>query len=157
VSRQPTSASDSNGFLSRQTAPTTAALTSSSGSIRAVIMITGTLEPRDVSSSLRSSPLIPGMCTSVTMQSHDLSPFAATNSSAEANPRAPYPSEQSDSTSAIRNDSSSSITAIRGSLDTQRPFPRFGRRQRSGGTTIFACRRSDGNYTRVLYSTLMVA
>src|ERR1700738_1343860 len=58
---------------------------------------------------------------SVTTQSHELSPPAAKNSSADANPRARYSNEQSDSTSAVRNGSSSSITAIRGSLDTHHP------------------------------------
>src|ERR1700730_2039508 len=60
---------------------------------------------------------------SVMTQSHDPSPPPATNSSADANPHAPYPSEPSDSTSAIRSDSSSSMTAIKSSLDTHRPFP----------------------------------
>src|ERR1700726_583671 len=59
---------------------------------------------------------------SVITQSHALSPSTATNSSADANPRTPYPSEQSDSTSAVRNGSSSSMTAIKGSLDTHHPF-----------------------------------
>src|SRR5712671_4051862 len=54
-------------------------------------------------------------------QSHELSPLAAKNSSADANPRARYPSEKIDSTSAVRNGSSSSMTAIRGSPDTHHP------------------------------------
>src|SRR5713101_8176923 len=58
---------------------------------------------------------------SVMTQSHELSPLAAKNSSPDANPRARYPSEQSDSTSAVRNGSSSSMTAMRGSLDTHNP------------------------------------
>src|SRR3984893_11948296 len=59
---------------------------------------------------------------SVMMQSHEPCALAARNSSADANPRTPYPSEQSDSTSAVRNGSSSSLTAIKGSLDTHHPF-----------------------------------
>src|SRR5260370_39890364 len=58
---------------------------------------------------------------SVTTQSHELSPFAAKNSSADANPRARYSNEQSESTSASRKGSSSSTTAIKGSLDTHHP------------------------------------
>src|SRR5215467_11124770 len=45
-------------------------------------------------------------------------PSPAKNSSADANPRAPYPSEDNASTSATRNASSSSMTAIKGSVDT---------------------------------------
>src|SRR6267378_2913645 len=58
---------------------------------------------------------------SVMTQSHEFPPLAAKNSSADANPRARYPSEQSESTSASRNGSSSSMTAIKGSLDTHHP------------------------------------
>src|SRR5712675_3034903 len=58
---------------------------------------------------------------SVMTQSHEFSPLAARNSSADANPRARYPSEQSESTSAVRNGSSSSMTVIRGSADTHHP------------------------------------
>src|SRR5262245_1345913 len=47
----------------------------------------------------------------------------AKKSSADANPRAPYPSEDSASTRATRNESSSSMTATKGSLDTTyQPF-----------------------------------
>src|SRR5258708_36586443 len=60
---------------------------------------------------------------SVMTQSQEPSPSTATNSSADANPRTLYPNEQSDSTSAVRNDSSSSMTAIKSSLDTHHPFP----------------------------------
>src|SRR5882757_4325242 len=66
---------------------------------------------------------------SVMIQSHEFSPLAAKSSSPDANPRARYPSEQSDSTSAVLNGSSSSITAIRGSLDTHHPGYGCGRRQ----------------------------
>src|SRR5262245_18222971 len=55
---------------------------------------------------------------SVMMQSYGSVPAPAKNSSADANARAPYPSEYSASTSATRNESSSSMTAINGSLDT---------------------------------------
>ena len=51
---------------------------------RAVMMITGIFEPRAESSSFRSIPLMPGMWMSVMTQSHEVSPAAATNSSAEA-------------------------------------------------------------------------
>lgn len=61
LSRQPISAAASNGFLSKQTAPLATALASRPGSARAVIMMTGTLEPRAVSSCLRSNPLMPDM------------------------------------------------------------------------------------------------
>src|SRR5215475_2850775 len=54
-------------------------------------------------------------------QSYGSVPSPAINSSADANPRAPYPSEESESTSATRNDSSSSMTAIKRSLDTDHP------------------------------------
>src|SRR5277367_3793214 len=60
---------------------------------------------------------------SVMTQSHEPCASAARNSAADANPRAPYSSEQSDSTSAVRNGSSSSMTAIKSSFDTLRPFP----------------------------------
>jgi hypothetical protein len=106
------------GFLSRQTAPLAAALAFSSGSASAVIMMTGTGQCRAVSACLRSNPHIPGICTSVMTQSHENSPCTAKNSSAEANSRAPYPNERSDSTSAVRNCVSSSITAIVRSFDT---------------------------------------
>src|SRR5215470_10390218 len=56
-------------------------------------------------------------------QSYGSVPSPAKNSSADANPRAPYPSEESDSTSATRNDPSSSMTAIKRSLGTYHPFP----------------------------------
>src|SRR6202035_955619 len=59
---------------------------------------------------------------SVMTRSHDPSPSPSINSSADANPRAPYPNEQRDSTSAIRKDSSSSMTAIDSSPDTHHPF-----------------------------------
>ncbi len=118
LSRHSTSALDSNGFLSKQTAPTAAAFASSPGSTRAVIMMTGILRLRHIKRRARSNPLMPGMCTSVITQSHDFSPSAATNSSAEMNARAAYPSEPSDLTSALRNGSSSSMTATEGSLDT---------------------------------------
>src|SRR5215467_13547225 len=55
-------------------------------------------------------------------QSYGSLPLPARNSSADANPRAPYPSEDSESTSAARNDSSSSMTAIERSLGTYHPF-----------------------------------
>ena len=61
VFRHFSSASISNGFLSKQTAPLATALASRSGSVRAVIIITGTAEPRFVSSRLRSRPLMPGI------------------------------------------------------------------------------------------------
>jgi hypothetical protein len=107
-----------NGFLSRQTAPLAAALASSSGSASAVTMMTGTRQCPAVSACLRSNPHIPGICTSVMTQSHEISPCRAMNSSAEANSRAPYPNERSDSTSAARNCPSSSITTIVCSFDT---------------------------------------
>src|SRR5262249_45432181 len=56
-------------------------------------------------------------------QSYGSGPSTARNSSADANPRAPYPSEDSESTSATRNDSSSSMTAIKRSVGTYHPFP----------------------------------
>src|SRR5262249_600761 len=56
------------------------------------------------------------------MQSYGSVPSPAINSSADANPRAPYPSDESESTSAARNDLSSSITAIKCSVDTDHPF-----------------------------------
>src|SRR6185312_6016096 len=55
---------------------------------------------------------------SVMIQSYRVSSPVATNSSAEANPLTPYPSEWSDSTSAALNESSSSMTASESSLDT---------------------------------------
>src|ERR1700726_3640074 len=58
---------------------------------------------------------------SVTTQSHEPPRFAAKKSSADTNPRARYSNEQSASTSASRNGSSSSTTAIKGPLDTQHP------------------------------------
>ncbi len=60
---------------------------------------------------------------SVTIQSYDLSPTAPTKSSAEAYPLDPYSSEDSNSTSATRNDSSSSMTAISRCPDTWNPCP----------------------------------
>src|ERR1700722_9474191 len=80
--------------------------------------------------------------------SHDPSPFTATNSSADANPRAPYPSEWSDSTSARRKDSSSSMTAISSSLDTHHPLPGPGRRNRA--LQLSHAVKASRNYTRVL-------
>src|SRR3984885_8804042 len=124
LSRQSIRAVDSNGFLSKQTAPAAAARGSSPGSARAVIMMTGALESQAVSSRLRSSPLIPGICRSVMTQSHERLASFAIKSSADAYPNAPYPSEPSASTSAVRNGSSSSITDISSSLDTHLPFPR---------------------------------
>ena len=72
-------------------APLAKALASNSASERAVIMMTGVVEPWAVSSSLRSIPLMPGMCTSVITQSDEAFPAAAINSSAEAYPSAEYP------------------------------------------------------------------
>src|SRR5215203_3801789 len=66
---------------------------------------------------------------SVMTQLQDASTSQEMNSSADANPHAPYPSEPRDSTRAIRNDSSSSMTAIRDSLNALRPFPGFGIRR----------------------------
>src|ERR1700719_1382026 len=77
------------------------------------------------------------------MQSHEPCPSAAKRSSADANPRTSYPKEQSDSTSAMRNGSSSSMTAIERSFDTHHPFswdwPRW-RKQVKG----FACETDAG-------------
>src|SRR5262245_36100821 len=50
-------------------------------------------------------------------QSYGSVPSPARNSSADANPRAPYPSEYNASRSATRNDPSSSMTAIKGSVE----------------------------------------
>src|SRR5262245_41269369 len=77
------------------------------------------------------------------MQAHGSVPSRAINSSAEANPRAPYPSEESDSTSATRNNSSSSMTAINGCLDTYHPFP-------GPGMGFSLHKRRQRNYTAVL-------
>src|SRR5262249_53253763 len=49
--------------------------------------------------------------------------FAATNASAEANPRTSYDIARSSSTSAARKESSSSMTAIKRSLATRHLFP----------------------------------
>src|SRR5258706_12220036 len=76
---------------------------------------------------------------SVMTQSHEISPLAAKNSSADANPRARYPSEQSESTSASRNGSSSSMTAIKGSLDTH--HPRVWGRVGGGGRAVVSSGR----------------
>jgi hypothetical protein len=64
-----------------------------------------------------------GILKSVMMQSHDPSPPLSINSAADVNPRASYPSERSNPTSAIRNDSSSSMTEIMWSLDMHHPLP----------------------------------
>ena len=60
-SRQSIKASVSKGFLSRQMAPVADASTSRSGSVRPVIMMTGTVEPRDVKKRFSSNPLLPGI------------------------------------------------------------------------------------------------
>src|SRR6266849_3480262 len=86
---------------------------------------------------------------SVITQSHELSPLAARNSSPDANPRARYPSEQSDSTSAVLNGSSSSMTAIRGSLDTHHPG--LWLRPAAAARAVVASDGAPENYTRVLY------
>src|SRR5215470_17601586 len=88
---------------------------------------------------------------SVTTQSHDLSPPPAMNSSADANPWASYPSEPSDSASAIRNELSSSMTAIRGSRPTHHPLPRFRPQDREIGN-IFLSHRAR---PRKLYTSMM--
>src|SRR5918994_1307182 len=67
---------------------------------------------------------------SVMTQLHDASASHAINSSADANPRAAYPSEPTHSTRAIRNGSSSSMTAIRRSLNAHRPLPDMGQGQK---------------------------
>src|SRR6266436_5155855 len=90
---------------------------------------------------------------SVMTQSHEFSPLAARNSSADANPRARYPSEQSESTSAVRNGSSSSMTAIRGSLDTHHPRVCCNRLR---GEQLSHLTGAPGHYTRVLYVILDV-
>src|ERR1700722_13601063 len=59
---------------------------------------------------------------SVTMRSHCCSPPSAIKSSADPKPRAPYPSEQSESTSAERNEGSSSMTAIASSFGIDHSF-----------------------------------
>src|ERR1700730_9080468 len=94
---------------------------------------------------------------SVMMQSHEPCALAARNSSADANPRTPYASEPSDSTSAVRNGSSSSMTAIRGSLDTHHPFPR-GLASRLGwrGERLSHVTEVPGHYTGVLFPTFTV-
>ena len=89
LSRQPIRSLDWNGFLSKQTAPAAFAFASRSGSARAVITMNGNSESRDASNCMRSNPLMPGIWTSVMTQMQDRSPFPETNSSAEANPRAP--------------------------------------------------------------------
>src|SRR5918995_3498006 len=86
---------------------------------------------------------------SVMTQSYDASASQAMNSSADANPRAPYPNEPRHSTRAIRKDSSSSMTAIRSSLNAHRPFPEFGLR-RIVGIAILAGDYGTRNYTGVL-------
>src|SRR3954451_4880641 len=60
---------------------------------------------------------------SETTQLNEQLSIAPTYSSAEAYPLDPYPSDDSDSTSATRNDSSSSITAISRCLATRHPCP----------------------------------
>src|SRR5881396_1901833 len=62
---------------------------------------------------------------SETTQLNEQLPIAPTYSSADAYPLDPYPSEDSDSTSATRNDSSSSMTAISRCLATQHPCPQL--------------------------------
>src|ERR1700723_3617144 len=86
---------------------------------------------------------------SVITQSENRHPSPPRNSSADVNPRAPYPCEQSDSTSAIRKESSSSMTAIESSRDTYPPFPgEFGHRRGIVGMSSLACNES----ARVLYT-----
>ena len=139
--RQSIRAAVSKGFRSKQMTPAAEALASRPGSVRAVIIMKGMDELREASSRFRSKPLIPGIWISVTMQSHELSPPDDTNSSADAKPRGSNPNEASDSMSAVRNGSSSSITAIEGSLATLDPFPRQSRPEEKGG---FASCRGSG-------------
>src|SRR5918994_5848412 len=86
---------------------------------------------------------------SVITQLHDTSASQAMKSSADANPCASYPSEPRLSTRAIRKDSSSSMTAIRSSLDKHRPFPGCEPR-RMVATAILPWDDGMRNYTRVL-------
>src|SRR6185369_6711374 len=72
----------------------------------------------------------------------------AMKSSADTNPRALYPSEPRLSTRAMRNDSSSSTTAIRNSLDTS-SFPRISPR-RIVGSLFWHVMPLLGTYTGVL-------
>src|SRR5215475_9780545 len=74
----------------------------------------------------------------------------AINSSADAYPCASYPSEESESTSATRNDSSSSMTAIRCSPDTDRPFPWICAETRSQEWKVLPKEAAAVNYTAVL-------
>jgi hypothetical protein len=83
-----------------------------------VIMITAVAEPRAARKFFRSIPLKPRHVNVGDDAVIGRSPSPVRNSSTDANWRAPYPNESSEPTSAIRKDSSSSITAIRSSLDT---------------------------------------
>src|SRR5262249_20946756 len=79
---------------------------------------------------------------SVMTQSYGSVPSPVKNSSADANPRAPYPSEDSASTSATRNDSSSSMIAIKGSLDTSyHPYSLVRGGARNGKSCHIGCTR----------------
>src|SRR5580704_844146 len=88
---------------------------------------------------------------SVMMQSHHASPSPAINSSADANSRASCPIERSNSTSAVRKESSSSTTEIDSSLDTLilylEPPPK-------PEVATIACNRMYRNYTGVLCDLL---
>src|SRR5215510_2499320 len=87
---------------------------------------------------------------SVMTQLYGSVPSPAKNSSADANPRAPYPNEDSASTTATRNDSSSSMTAIKGSLDTTyQPFSVDLRGVIEFRLGVLFHKRHQGNYTAV--------
>src|SRR5215470_13273873 len=83
-------------------------------------------------------------------QSYGSVPSPATNSSADANPRTPYPSEESESTSATRNDLSSSMTAIKRSVDTDLPFPGFARRRNPGTGSLASTGGINELYSSVI-------
>src|SRR5215471_636019 len=83
-------------------------------------------------------------------QSYGSVPSPAINSSTDANARASYPSEESESTSATRNDSSSSITAIKRCLDTDHPLPRLRRDGERLEREVLPKKAVSMNYTAVL-------
>jgi len=108
----------SKGLVKRATAPafSTRARTVSSG--KAVMKINGTRYSRASKKACSSTPLMPGIWTSVITHDVFLRSAECKNSSADEKVCPMYPSDVRRFSLAIRTDGSSSMTEITGGIDT---------------------------------------
>src|SRR4029453_2144467 len=129
----------SNGLAKNPTAPSASACRRTWSSGKAVIRMTGMRLPLPARWRCRSSPLMPGIWTSVIRQEAAVLAGDARNASAEAKVATPRSSDASRLRSASRTASSSSTTAMVGVLE----------QVMSGNCSSWTARESYTNVCRV--------